>query len=296
MVFVHNAMIIARIKGGLGNQLFQYAAGRSLALKTGLPLALDLRHYHRTREHGYALAGFDLANVSLGAADLPPLLRKRPFAYCLSKLANRHPPLVRETGHGFDPAIAAVIGPVWLEGYFQSERYFRDTAATIRTELTPTSPLDPENARWHAEISSDPRAVSLHIRRGDYVRNQKFAAAHGTCTPDYYTRALAHVMQNMNGDPVIYAFSDDPDWVRENLKLPAEMKVVGHNDASRNVQDMRLMAACRHHIIANSSFSWWGAWLNPRADKIVAAPKVWFADPALTNPDIWADGWTQITG
>lgn len=103
-------MIIVRMKGGLGNQMFQYAAGRSLALKTGLPLALDRRHYHREREHGYALEKFNLADVSLDAARLPPLLRDRPLAYCLSRLTKREPQLLRESDLGFDPNIAAVSG------------------------------------------------------------------------------------------------------------------------------------------------------------------------------------------
>ncbi len=289
-------MIIVRIKGGLGNQMFQYAAGRALALKTGLPLVLDRRYYRREREYGYALNAFKLADVPLNAERLPPLLRGRPLAYWIWRLARREPRLLRQKGSGFDPAIAAICAPSWIDGYFQSERYFTAQAATIRAELTPISPLDAENARWHAEIKAESRAVSLHVRRGDYVSNSKATARHGICTPDYYARALDYVAQKMESDPIIYAFSDDPAWVRENLKLPAEIRVVGHNDSSRNIEDLRLMNACRHHIIANSSFSWWGAWLNPRADKIVTAPARWFADPAYANPDILADGWTAIQG
>ena len=289
-------MIVMRVKGGLGNQMFQYAAGRALALDTDQPLALDLRHYGRAREHGYGLDRFKIAHKALADQDLPPVARKRPFAYALARLTGRMPPLVQEKSLAFDPDIAGLDGPAWLEGYFQSERYFARHADTIRRELTPLAAPDPENARWLEQISADPLAVSLHVRRGDYVRNAKFAAQHGSCTPKYYTRALEHVTRQLGTEPVIYAFSDDPDWVRGNLDLPAQIKVVGHNDASRNIEDLRLMSACRHHIVANSSFSWWGAWLNPRADKIVAAPAMWFADPATVNPDIWAQGWTRIDG
>jgi len=289
-------MIIVRMKGGLGNQMFQYAVGRSLALKTGLPLVLDRRHYLREREHGYALGGFGLADTPVDDADLPPAPREQPLAHWVWRLLRREPRLTREAGAAFDPAIAAISGPAWIEGYFQSERYFAEHAETIRAELTPRSPPDAENARWLAEIAQEPRAVSLHVRRGDYVRNAQFAARHGTCTPTYYERALAHVSGQMGAEPVIYAFSDDPDWVRDNLRLPAEIRIPGHNDAARNTEDLRLMSACRHHIVANSSFSWWGAWLNPRAEKIVAAPARWFADPAFANPDIWAEGWARIEG
>lgn len=289
-------MIIVRVKGGLGNQMFQYATGRALALRTGLPLVLDKRHYQRPREHGYALDAFRLADVPIDAADLPPSPKERPVAHWLWRLRKRQPQLQHEASAAFDPRIAGIRGPAWIEGYFQSERYFADHAASIRADLTPKAPPDPENARWLAEIQAEPRAVSLHVRRGDYVRNAQFAARHGTCTPDYYARALAHIAEAMGTTPVIYAFSDDPAWVRDHLKLPAEIRIPGHNDAARNSEDLRLMSACRHHIIANSSFSWWGAWLNPRADKIVAAPSRWFADPATVNPDIWADGWTRIDG
>mgnify|MGYP001027583173 CR=1 FL=1 len=170
------------------------------------------------------------------------------------------------------------------------------TKADNCAELTPASPPDPENALWLAEIEQERNSVSLHVRRGDYVRNLKFAAHHGSCTPEYYARALEHVTERMGTTPVIYVFADEPDWVVENMPLPGEVKVIRHNDAARNYEDIRLMSACRHHIIANSSFSWWGAWMNPRADKIVAAPDTWFADPASVNPDIWAQGWTRIKG
>lgn len=289
-------MIIVRIKGGLGNQMFQYALGRSLSLKTGLPLVLDKRHYLRTREHGYALDKFRLADTPIDVANLPPAPREQPVAHWLWRLLRRQPQLQREAGAAFDPAIAEISGPAWIEGYFQSERYFADHVATIRAELSLAAPPDPENARLLAEIEAEPRAVSLHVRRGDYVRNAQFAARHGSCTPDYYARALGHVAQAMGAAPVIYAFSDDPDWVRDHLDLPAEIRIPGHNDAARNTEDLRLMSACRHHIVANSSFSWWGAWLNPRADKIVAAPARWYADPAYVNLDIWADGWVRIEG
>jgi hypothetical protein len=289
-------MILMRLAGGLGNQMFQYAAGRALSLSTGLPLVLDRRFYARPREHHYALDAFALADTPVPEGDLPPDPKTQRLAHLIWRLSGRGPRRIREQGPGYDPAIAKITTPVWLEGYFQSERYFADHADTIRAELTPAAAPDAENARWLADIAQDPCAVSLHVRRGDYVRNPKFASVHGSCTAEYYARALEHVAARMDGEPVIYAFSDDPDWVRGNLHLPAEIRVVGHNDAARNTEDLRLMSACRHHIVANSSFSWWGAWLNPRPDKIVAAPATWFADPAYANPDIWAEGWTRIQG
>lgn len=287
-------MIVMRLAGGLGNQMFQYAAGRALSLRTGLPLVLDRRHYNRPREHGYALGAFALADTPVSDAQLPPLFKERPLAWLLERLTGRGLPRYEEAGPAFDPAIAAINGPAWIRGYLQSERYFSDHAAIIRAELTPTKPMDSGNTRWLAEIASEPNAVSLHVRRGDYVRNPRFAARHGSCTPIYYERALAHVTERIGAAPVVFAFSDDPVWVRDNLRLGVEIRVVDQNDASRNVEDLRLMSACAHHIIANSSFSWWGAWLNPSRDKIVAAPGRWFATPTMRNPDILAMGWDSI--
>lgn len=289
-------MIIMTLIGGLGNQLFQYAAGRSLAINTGQELALDRRHYRRAREHGYALDIFELTDLHVQDVDLPPSRRERPLAHTLWRLRQGEPRKLRESGPAYDPRVAQVRGPVWLEGYFQSERYFEEHKSVIRDELTFRTAPDAENAIWLSRIKDEPRAVSLHVRRGDYVQNAKFAARHGTCTPNYYANALEHVATGMGEEPVVFAFSDDPAWVREHLVLPVEIKVIGHNGPDRNYEDLRLMSACRHHIIANSSFSWWGAWLNPSADKIVASPAHWFADPKLGNPDIWPDSWSRIEG
>ena len=289
-------MIIVTLIGGLGNQMFQYAAGRALALSTGQDLVLDRRHYLRAREHRLALEVFPLENRPVHKSALPPLWRDQPVRHILWRLAKHGPSHLREASSGYDPRIAQVTGPVRLEGYFQSERYFAPHANAIRSDLTIRTPPDPENVRWLEEIRAEPRAVSLHVRRGDYVRNARFAAVHGTCTPDYYTAALEHVTDQTGEQPVIYAFSDDPTWVRKNLSLPAEIRVVNHNGPERNYEDLRLMSACRHHIIANSSFSWWGAWLNPDPARIVVAPARWYADLRFENPDIWPANWVKIGG
>ena len=257
---------------------------------------LDLRHYDKPHEHGYALSGFDLPDLKYAPGLLPPLPKKQPFAYAFSRLTKRFPLLHRENGLAYDPQIAKSTDPVWLEGYFQSVKYFEEHLDLIRADLTPKSEPDAENLKWLTEIQNEPLAVSLHVRRGDYVRNEKFAAQHGTCTSEYYRKSLSRIIEQTGAEPVLYVFSDDPEWVRSNLKLPARMKVLGHNDASKNIEDLRLMSACRHHIIANSSFSWWGAMLNPRSDKVVVTPSKWFADPITKNPDIWPDDWLRVDG
>ena len=179
-----------------------------------------------------------------------------------------------------------------MEGYWQSYRYFADAADKIRQELTPRDPMEPGNAAVAAEIDAV-EAVSLHVRRGDYVTNAGAAPFHGLCSLDYYRAAVNHVRARV-GAPHLFIFSDDHDWARDNLRFDLPTTYVVANPPDRGFRDMQLMARCRHHITANSSFSWWGAWLNPRHDKIVVAPQAWFADPKIDTRDLIPQGWTRL--
>lgn len=283
-------MISTRIRGGLGNQLFQYCAGRALALRHGADVSLDVRDYDRANAFNVGLEHFGVQTV---AAERLPVGREDGIAKALLKvLKGGALRTYREASLGYDAAFDGLPDETHLKGYWQSERYFTDFEDQIRDDLRIVTTPSQKNVDMLAEIQGC-NAVSLHIRRGDYVSNAKFNAAHGTCDLDYYARAAAFVAQRV-GDPVIYAFSDDPAWVAENLKLPFEMRFVGHNDGDTNYEDLRLMSACQHHIIANSSFSWWGAWLNPSVEKIVAAPVQWFGDPKKTSPDILPESWHRV--
>ena len=135
-------------------------------------------------------------------------------------------------------------------------------------------------------------AVSLHVRRGDYLSNPKSKAAHGTCSPEYYRAAIRH-MAEVTKQPCFFVFSDDMDWVRQHLQIDYECQYIEHNSGTESYNDMRLMSLCRHHIIANSSFSWWGAWLNQRTDKIVIAPQQWFMNDNVTQ-DLYPQGWVKL--
>ncbi len=133
-------------------------------------------------------------------------------------------------------------------------------------------------------------AVSLHVRRGDYLA----LAAHNVCTEDYYQAALQKVVDLSGETPQVFIFSDEPDWARSNLSLPCERTIVDFNGPETDYEDLRLMSLCKHNIIANSSFSWWGAWLNANPDKIVTAPETWFGNRKLNNPDILPQKWVPI--
>jgi hypothetical protein len=204
------------------------------------------------------------------------------------------PPIrhVVEKGMPFDPEVAERQPPAYFEGYWQSEKYFIEARSTLLEELEVKSPLTGGNLAIANEMERC-ESVSIHVRRGDYAADPRTLAVHGLCGPDYYKRADAH-LQAARGSLVGFVFSDDISWCRQNLKLSMPLRFVDHNDAGRNFEDLRLMSRCKHHVIANSSFSWWGAWLNPREHKVVIAPSKWFATPDRDAKDIVPPGWIRV--
>lgn len=283
--------IVSKITDGLGNQLFQYAMGRAMALRSGSSLLLDKRYFNTTSRVAFRLDHFNVGRT-LTEDRLPPLRHEERLRYTFWRRLKLKPRPLREGGLAFQERLMAPISNVWLEGYWQSERYFEDVADIIRNDLLIITTPSQENRNHLASISAAP-AVSLHVRRGDYLLPEH-RGLFATCSQDYYIKALELIASKMADDPVVYVFSDDPEWARDNLALPFEKRVMGHNGRDADYEDMRLMSACRHHVIANSTFSWWGAWLNPSPDKIVVAPETWFIDLAASNPDIIPDSWTKL--
>ena len=176
-------------------------------------------------------------------------------------------------------------------GYWQSEKYFVERSETIRSDFTFRIPLDVCNRELVATLDRA-NTVSLHIRRGDYANNSKTKATHGLCSLDYYQAAVNYVAERVES-PRFFVFSDDIAWAKENLKIKFPCQYIGHNQGTNSYIDMQLMSLCKHHIIANSSFSWWGAWLNPNVSKIVIAPSRWFAKPTNVH-DLFPPGWVML--
>ncbi|GIT92597.1 alpha-1,2-fucosyltransferase [Jannaschia pagri] len=267
--------------------MFQYATARALADRLGVDLALDTRDTTLLGGHaGLQLHRYAIRHVP--PETLPPGRKAHPLRYLAWRAFGGQ--LLRERGLGVNAAVTGASDGTYLHGYFQSERYFADHGNAIRQDLTLLEPLSGESTRWRDRIAETPHAVSLHVRRGDYLS----AGNHGTCDAAYYARALSALTDLLGTRPHVFAFSDDPDWVRETLHLDADMSVIGHNGPDAGHEDMELMSVCDHHIIANSTFSWWGAWRNPSRDKIVVAPDVWFADPRQHNPDILPVDWYRV--
>ena len=284
-------MIVVALNGGVGNQLFQYAAARALALRLGVPVGIDRRWYDGRRGRHYALDRFAIRPAPVAPGVLP-FRDGKILGRLLSSLGGRMR-VHREAGLAFDPRLLELHDGTYLRGVFQSERYFADQEETIRRDLAFVDPPDAASRAVLAEIGES-LAVSLHVRRGDYVSDPRIASVHGTVALDYYARAATLIAVRAGGEPRIFVFSDDPAWVAANLKLGFPSRIVAHNGVERATEDMRLMAACRHHILANSSFSWWGAWLNPSADKIVVAPEPWFRDATLDGSTIVPDRWIRL--
>jgi hypothetical protein len=276
--------------------MFQYAAGRALALTNDQSLLLDLSDFTGYRLHH----GFELSRVfSLVATKAEPstthellgwrenylarkILRRRQFSWL------RGEKFVVEPHFNYWPDIVNVNGDCYLYGYWQSERYFKEFEAIIRQDFIFREPLQEQNAELALDMATK-QAVSLHIRRGDYVSDSKNHNIMRVCDLEYYRLAINYIATQVE-QPVFYLFSDDMAWVKQSLPMEFPCVYVEHNSGAESYKDMQLMSLCRHHIIANSSFSWWGAWLNAKPEKIVIAPKHWFRngnDDADLIPDEW---------
>jgi hypothetical protein len=292
-------MIITNLLGGLGNQMFQYAAGRSLSLRNGTALRLDVSDFV-----GYDLhQGFELQRVFhtpielATARDVQNILgwqssrSVRRILLRLNWALLRRQGLIVEPHFNYWPELINAPRESYLLGYWQSEKYFKDYSAMIRSDFTFRYQLEAVNKEL-AEAIGQSNAVSVHIRRGDYANNSKTKATHGLCSLDYYQTAIKYMAERVEC-PQFFVFSDDINWAEGNLKINYPSQFIGHNQGAHSYIDMQLMSICKHHIIANSSFSWWGAWLNINANKIVIAPKRWFVKQTDVR-DLFPQEWVTL--
>lgn len=292
-------MIIANIIGGLGNQMFQYACARSLSLKTGQDLRLATDQFESYALHnGFELQRvFNIDTQVATKAELRQLLGWQASP-ALRRLLGR--PALRWLADGrwgnepyfqYWPELVKLRAPLYLHGYWQSERYFQEYADQIRADFVFKTEWDAQDKAVLQRMRAQPCA-SLHVRRGDYT-NAKNMKVYARCDLAYYREAINLLCKRVPGIK-LFAFSDDPDWVEEFLDPEfGPIEIVRRNFGSRSANDMRLMALADHHIIANSSFSWWGAWLNPSTNKIVVAPKHWFLN-GIDDRDLIPPSWIRI--
>lgn len=298
MLYAPPAMIFVQLTGGLGNQMFQYAMGRSLALQKKTSLRLDLCRIANGTKRKYGLGVFSIkaefpppiVGVLLKLADLPFCGRAALFG--MRHALRGEVQYVQDREAGFDNSVGHLSGNLIVRGYWQSEKYFHEHETVIRTDFQFRAPPSFENANLLKRIE-DVTAVAVHVRRGDYISNPQSNFVHGTCSLEYYT-AAANIMRARLGDPKFFVFSDDPDWAEQHLRLEGPTEIVRINQGGADSEDIRLMAACEHFIIANSSFSWWAAWLGVHPEKVVVAPKRWFANHHMNTCDLLPETWIRM--
>lgn len=293
-------LIITRLAGGLGNQLFQYAAAKKLSLKTNTPMKIDLSSFIGYKLHEYSMSAFNIQENF--ASEEECLQLKNPRRTVVDKISKKlflkakdDKRFIYEEGNfSYDQRLFNVKPPVYLEGYWQSEKYFLEVEKEIRREFEIIIPPSFENNEILKNIQKN-NSVSVHIRRGDYVSVPKFTEFHGTCSLDYYNNAISYIKQRVE-NPVFYIFSNDIPWSKEHLIIDGKVIFVDINDDKTNYEDLRLMKSCKHNIIANSTFSWWGAWLNENSSKIIIAPQKWFKNKEMQAQiqDLLPENWIKI--
>lgn len=293
--------VITRLMGGLGNQMFQYAAGRALSVRFGLELKLDISWYDDMSgctPRRFLLGIFPLSATFATEQECRRLIWREEscIAEVFRKISNR--PKIHAATYFNEPCALGTLTlnaskGAYLYGYWQSEEYFVAIADVVRKDFDfPALPSGASEDMLQA-IESVPDSTAVHIRRGDYVWDATTNATHGVCSQHYYSVALSLVASQAR-TPHLFLFSDDTEWVRghfDTCGLSATVVDLHSSDAGHH--DMHLMSRCKHHVIANSSFSWWGAWLSTKSG-FVCAPKRWFATSRKENISPIPDRWTAI--
>lgn len=282
-------MIITRLKGGLGNQMFQYALGRKLALKNNDLLKLDISGYQHDNLRSYSLEPFAMSAEIAKQEEITRL--KYPlgiFSFVWRYFSFK---VLRQFHTGWEPAILEAKGNLYLDGFWQSYKYFADIADTIRADFTLKEPLEQKYPELVQQVHEGD-SISLHVRRTDYVSSKKHQKNFGTLSLEHYQKAIRLAKEN-RPNPTLFIFTDDPNWVKNNLQTDVPTIYIS-NFGLRDYEELILMSYCKSHIIANSSFSWWGAWLDPRPDKIVIAPTHWTQSGEPKTDDIIPPSWQKI--
>lgn len=290
--------VVTRLSGGLGNQLFQYAAARRLALAHRRPLVLDLNWYHDTpagsTPRRELLSKLRIV-ASFADSGGDPTTLAPPARGLWARLVGPVKVIRERTPFRHDPRLDAAPGSrsLYLDGYWQCFRYFEAARDALLDEIRPQRASDPRYDEVAAQIDASV-SVMLHIRRGDYVHSGTAAPVHGALPLSYYERALA-LVRSRHAAPTVFVFSDDIAWAREHLRTGVATVFV--DNAQREdavIDELMLMCRCRHQIIANSSLSWWAAWLNRSADKMVTAPQRWLSTAPVELVDLIPPQWQVL--
>lgn len=294
-------MIIVKLLGGPGNQMFQYALGRHLAILNNTELKLDITGFENQRfveKREYFLNRLKIKESFATEQDIKKLSFSNVFM--LGYLSRRFPVLgnllkpgyISEKHFHYNPETLSSRGDLYLEGFWQSEKYFRSITEKIKSEFVPKIPLGRKSLSCLTLIKKS-TSVAISTRRGEFAKSLRLKNYHGVLEGEYYFKAAEIVAKKVN-NPRFFVFSDDLDWAKQHIRLKFPTVYVSQAGTKRFYEDIFLMAACKHNIIANSAFSWWGAWLNPNPDKIVVAPKQWLANPRINTADVIPREWLRL--
>lgn len=287
-------MIAVNLIGGLGNQMFQYAFGYAMAREKGTDLKLDISGFEKYPLRSYGLDCFSILPIFL-EKDEVGVFKSKPRGI-LSKLCfikrKRDYHFYQEPYFHYNENVFSAPNNTYFQGYWQSEKYFVKYRGELLGQFKLKNPLTSSGSSYLEAIQSS-CSVSLHIRRGDYVSNNKTNAVHGVCDLDYYKSAVSLILDS-HPSTTFFVFSDDIDWCKQHFTFLDNPHFVELDESAPDCEEMYLMSQCKHNIIANSSFSWWGAWLNQNPDKIVVAPKKWFADESINTSDLIPVSWIRL--
>lgn len=290
-------MIIVRVTGGLGNQMFQYAMYKSLE-KKGKLVKLDSKSFYETKkEHnGYELERiFDIKPNKPTKEDLEKFDENNiSTLFKIKRKLFGDKKFVYDTKEYVFNKDVYKLKNSYLNGYWQSIKYFEGIENDIKKYFRFKNQLDNKNLEILNEIENS-NSISIHIRRGDYMSPENYNMYGCIATPTYYKKAIKVIEEKVE-NPTFFVFSNDMDWVKKNIQINSRVFYIDINSGNGSYKDMQLMSNCKHNIIANSSFSWWGAWLNENKNKIVIAPKKWInrEDVDSDKIELFCEGWTLL--
>jgi hypothetical protein len=306
-------MIISQIFGGLGNQLFQYSFGRSMSILHNTDLLIDISKYEGNIPdpmRGIRQCSLEYFNIKAktikNKTELAGYIKLKKYNNTNLKFINKLLYLYRRIApfyninyitenaryyHRFNPKLLKIKNDnLYLCGYWQTEKYFINIEKTIREELSFKYKPDKINKNFINKINNT-ESVCLHVRHTDNANTK--AALHGFLSFDYYQEAIKQLTKKIK-NPEFFVFSDNPDWAQKNIRLDYPTCYILHNGEEKNHEDLRLMTYCKHHIIGNSTFSWWGAWLGKKAGQMIFAPRQYHTLIDTKNSDFYPRYWSVI--
>jgi hypothetical protein len=294
-------MIIVKLIGGLGNQMFQYAVGRHLAIKNNTTLKLDIEGFKEYKLRNYDLKYFNIQENIAQPTELSTIIfpsdgmvQKIKKNIKINLVGIQSIRYVQQCRYEFQPETLDLGNNIYLDGTWQSEKFFEDISSTIKNEFSLKTPLIQEYAHY-ADLIRESESVCIHLRRGDYISNPVANKILGICPLDYYYSAIKTIEKKLKC-PHYFIFSDDPSYIKEIFTHNSSMSIVSPDNVNNtfDYQELYLMSLCKHQIIANSTFSWWSAWLNKNSNKIIIAPNIWFKDNSINTIDLIPNNWITI--